>query len=124
MTPKDKTKATLLTAGLMPDEAVAIVEATDLEPLREPAPVVVLDTATAAEALAELRRLRDEHAHVVVRAQVTDRPNDQDVAEGHAFDGTREGGRWHFTAASFDMARRVAGWRKVEHVEPGKLRLS
>jgi len=96
----------------------------DVPALREPAPVVVLDTATAAEALAELRRLYAEHPHVVVRAQVVAAAAVQQVAEGHAFDGAMVGGRWRFTAGSFDMARRVAGWRKVEHLEPGRVRLS
>lgn len=84
---------------------------------------VSIDGMTADAVLLMLRALRKTGGPVILTA-TTAKPNDQVVVDGHAYSGRREGSGWQFDARSLDMACRVAGWSKVEHVEPGKVRLS
>lgn len=69
-----------------------------------------------------LRALKAKGDPVLVEAPVGS--GDETVVDGHAYGGARAGAAWHFTSKALAMACRVAGWSKVEHAGPGKVRLS
>lgn len=119
MTEKKKTTETVLAVSHAPE---AVVDAVAADLPAEPKPLS-LHGLTAAEALDALRGARAAGRSVLVDAPVG-APRDSVVVEAHHFAGERVGQAWHFHPISLDMACRLAGWRKVERLEPGKVRLS
>lgn len=90
----------------------------------KPEPTLLsLGGMSADAALAALIEMRATAPSVVVFAELAP-PTDQVVVGDHAYNGQQVGSAWHFAPSALEMACRVAGWSTVEHLEPGKLRLS